>query len=162
MAPLSAGVLTVSDRVSSGHAEDRSGPTVVQILGELGFEADLRVVPDGIEPVQAALREWISGDVALIVTTGGTGMSPRDLTPEATTPLLDRLAPGLVEAMRSATFGRNPHGMLSRGVAGVARASLIVNLPGSVKGVTESLEVIGPALQHAVELVTQTPSDHNA
>ena len=89
-------------------------------------------------------------------------MSPRDLTPEATTPLLDRLAPGLVEAMRSETFGRNPHGMLSRAVAGVARASLIVNLPGSVKGVTESLEVIGPALRHAVELVRETSSDHNA
>ena len=162
MAALTAAVLTVSDRVSAGEAEDRSGPAAVAILAGLGFEAELKVVPDGIAPVQEALLEWIGAEVPLIVTTGGTGMSPRDLTPEATAPLLERSAPGLVEAMRSATFGRNPHGMLSRAVAGVAGHSLIVNLPGSVKGVQESLEVIGPALRHAVELVNETPTDHNA
>ncbi len=96
-----------------------------------------------------------------MVTAGGTGFGPRDLTPEATSPLLERPAPGLAEAMRAATFGVNPHGMLSRGVAGIRGSTLIVNLPGSVKGVEESLCVIGPALEHAVGLLLSTATDHN-
>jgi molybdenum cofactor synthesis domain-containing protein len=157
---MKAAVITVSDRVSRGEAEDRSGPAAVRILEVLGFATELDLVPDGVETVAAGLRRWIDRDVALVITTGGTGFGPRDLTPEATGRVIDRAAPGLVEAMRSSTLGVNPHGMLSRAVAGIAGSTLVVNLPGSVTGVEESLAVIGPALTHAVELLSAQPSDH--
>jgi len=160
MVPLRAVVITVSDRVSAGEAEDRSGPAAAAILGDLGFETEVRVTPDGVESVESALRRAIGDASALVVTTGGTGMSPRDLTPEATRRVIEREAPGLAEAIRSATFGRNPHGMLSRAVSGVSGETLIVNLPGSVAGVEESLAVIGPALRHAVALVRDEPTKH--
>jgi molybdenum cofactor biosynthesis protein B len=160
MAPMKAGVVTVSDRVSRGEAEDRSGPAAAAALLALGFDVIGRVVPDGIESVQGALRDLVADGADLVVTTGGTGMGPRDLTPEATSPLLDRPAPGLAEAMRAVTFGVNPHGMLSRGVAGVIGSTLVVNLPGSVRGVEESLGVIGPALGHAVGLLRGEPTEH--
>ena len=157
---MKALVLTVSDRVSAGEAEDRSGPAAVARLAAAGFEADLEVIADGIGTVSAALRTAIGGGVPLVVTTGGTGFGPRDLTPEGTAAVVDRPAPGLAEAMRAATFGVNPHGMLSRGMAGIAGRTLIVNLPGSVAGVEESLEVIAPALRHAVELLRGAEGDH--
>ena len=160
MVPLKAVVITVSDRVSAGEAEDRSGPAGAAILVGLGFETEVRVVPDGIEAVETALRRAIEDGAALVVTAGGTGMSPRDLTPEATRRVIDREAPGLAEAMRSSTFGRNPHGMLSRGVSGVSGEALVVNLPGSVAGVEESLAVIGPALRHAVALLRGESTEH--
>ena len=153
-------VVTVSDRVSRGQAEDRSGPAAVAALGEWGFEPDVVVVPDGVESVAGALRSAVGDAYALVVTTGGTGMGPRDLTPEGTRLVVEREAPGLAEAMRAVTFGENPHGMLSRGVCGTAGETLILNLPGSVSGVTESLEVVCPALRHAVELLTGRPTDH--
>jgi molybdopterin adenylyltransferase len=154
-------VITVSDRVSRGEAVDKSGPAAVARLEALGFEVTSNhVVPDGVESVAAALRDAVAGN-ALVVTTGGTGFAPRDLTPEATREVIERPAPGLAEAMRAATFGRNPHGMLSRGVAGIAGSTLIVNLPGSVRGVEESLDVVAPALGHAIELLIGTQSDHN-
>ena len=159
---MKAAVITVSDRVSRGAAEDRSGPAAVRMLEELGFQTERDLVPDGVESVAVALRHWINREVDLLVTTGGTGFGPRDLTPEATLAVVDRLAPGLAEGMRSATFGVNPHGMLSRAVAGIAGSTLIVNLPGSVKGVEESLEVIGPALSHAVEMLGGGSSGHDS
>ena len=158
---MKAAVVTVSDRVSRGEADDRSGPAARDRLMGLGFEVSaVQVVPDGVVPVGDALARLV-GTVGLVVTSGGTGFSVRDVTPEATAVVVERPAPGLSEAMRAATFGVNPHGMLSRGVAGIAGTTLIINLPGSVRGVEESLDVIGPALRHAVELLTDARSDHN-
>ena len=159
---MKAAVVTVSDRVSAGTAEDKSGPAAREELTKLGFDVgDSRVVADGVESVRAVLSELI-GSVDLIVTTGGTGFSQRDLTPEATAQMIERPAPGLAEAIRAATFGVNPHGMLSRGAAGISGSTLVVNLPGSVRGVRESLAVIGPALGHGVELLSNADSAHNA
>lgn len=162
MSERTASVITVSDRVSAGSAEDRSGPAAIALLESSGFDVlEYRVIPDGVESVATTLSE-IAETVDLILTTGGTGLTPRDLTPEGTKAVLEREAPGLAEAMRFATFGNNPHGMLSRGVAGTVGATLIVNLPGSVRGVQESLAVILPALAHGIELLVGSPSDHNA
>lgn len=159
---MKAAVVTVSDRVSRGDAEDRSGPLLAEMLAALGFDvAPVVVTPDGELAVQRALLSLID-DFDLIATTGGTGFAPRDLTPEATRLVIERPAPGLAEAMRSATFGVNPHGMLSRGVAGIVGRTLILNLPGSPKGVRESLSVVGPALRHGVELLIAADTDHNA
>ena len=162
MSERTAAVVTVSDRVSAGTAEDRSGPAAIALLETIGLAVlEYRVTPDGVESVASTLSE-IAGTVDLVVTTGGTGLTPRDLTPEGTKAVIEREAPGLAEAMRSATFGENPHGMLSRGVAGTVGATLIVNLPGSVRGVQESLAVILPALEHGIELLVRGTSDHNA
>ena len=157
---MRAGVLTVSDRVSRGEAEDRSGPRAAEILIGWGFATEVRVIPDGLDEVEAGIRRFVADGVVLVVTTGGTGFGPRDLTPEATRRVIERKAPGLAEAMRAVTFGSNPHGMLSRAVAGIAGSALVVNLPGSVSGVEESLAVIGPALRHACELLGGGASDH--
>jgi molybdenum cofactor synthesis domain-containing protein len=156
-----AAVLTVSDSVAAGSAEDRSGPAAAELLAGLGFRVEsVKVVPDGIESVSAALIE-LAEAVDLVVTTGGTGLGPRDLTPEATRSVIDRDVPGLSEAMRAATFGRVPHGMLSRGTAGLIGSCLVVNLPGSAKAVTEGLEVIGAALPHAVDVATGIQGRHD-
>lgn len=153
-------VITVSDRTSRGETADRSGPAAEKILTGLGFVCASALTPDGVAQVELAIRNAMADDPALIVTTGGTGMSPRDLTPEGTSRVIDRYAPGLSEAMRSATFGSNPYGMLSRGVCGISGQTLIVNLPGSVSGVEESLTIIAPALGHAVELLRSGGSEH--
>ncbi|MEX0825325.1 MAG: MogA/MoaB family molybdenum cofactor biosynthesis protein [Acidimicrobiia bacterium] len=153
-------VLTVSDRVSGGEAADLSGPAAAAALLDLGFEPEVRVIPDGVESVAAALQAAVDDEVALVITTGGTGMAPRDLTPEATLLVIEREAPGLSEAMRAATFGELPHGMLSRGVSGIAGRTLILNLPGSPRAVEESLAVVGPALAHAVALIRGESTSH--
>lgn len=161
MSSRTAAVVTVSDRASAGTAEDRSGPAAIALLESIDLDVlEYRVIPDGIESVANALTE-IAGTVDLILTTGGTGLTPRDLTPEGTNVVLEREAPGFAEAMRAATFGDNPHGMLSRGVAGTVGSTLVVNLPGSVRGVQESLAVILPALAHGIELLVHGSSDHN-
>ncbi|MEX1208493.1 MAG: MogA/MoaB family molybdenum cofactor biosynthesis protein [Acidimicrobiia bacterium] len=157
---MRAVVLTVSDRVSGGEAADLSGPAAAAALLELGFEPEVRVIPDGVDSVAAALQTAVDDEVALVVTTGGTGMAPRDLTPEATLLVIEREAPGLSEAMRAATLGELPHGMLSRGVSGIAGSTLILNLPGSPRGVEESLAVVGPALAHAVALIRDESTSH--
>lgn len=153
-------VVTVSDRVSRGEATDRSGPEVAQRLESLGFTTELLVVPDGVSSVRSALEAAVADGFDVVVTTGGTGFSPRDLTPEATHEVVERPAPGIAEAIRAATFGVNPHGMLSRGVAGIAGSTLIINVPGSVAGAVESLDIVASALGHAVALLRDEPSGH--
>jgi len=154
-AGLQARVLTVSDGVASGHRDDQSGRALVDRLTGAGFGVDdHRVTADGVEPVAAALRELTAGFAGLVVTTGGTGFGPRDLTPEATRSVIDREAPGLAEAMRLASNGPGrPFGMLSRAVCGSIDAALVCNLPGSAAGALDCLDVILPAVPHALELL---------
>lgn len=155
-----AAVVTVSDSVSAGDNPDASGGVAAEMLGDLGFTViEAPVIPDGEDSVASEL-ERLAGSVSLIVTTGGTGLSPRDLTPEGTLRVIDRQIPGLAEAMRSDTFGTVPFGMLSRGVAGLRGACVIVNLPGSPKAVREGLSVIGPVLEHAVDIASGDHGDH--
>jgi len=147
---LHAKILTVSESVSRSEREDRSGDELTRVLVGHGFHiVDRRVVPDGTAPVSAALVELTTGFTGLVVTTGGTGFSPTDVTPEATRAVVEREAPGLAEAMRSAS----PLGRLSRGVAGTVGSSLILNVPGSPKGAVESLEAVADVLEHALELL---------
>lgn len=161
MADRTVAVLTVSDSVAAGTAEDRSGPAVADAIGGYGFAVlGITVVPDGVERVAEAIAS-LAESADLVITTGGTGLSPRDLTPEATRSVIDREVPGLSEAMRSATFGVVPHGMLSRGVSGLIGGCVVVNLPGSVKAVTEGLSVIGPALAHAVDVASGRHGRHD-
>jgi molybdenum cofactor synthesis domain-containing protein len=150
-----AKVLTVSDGVVAGTREDRAGDAVSDALSDAGYEVvERRVTADGTEAVAAALRALVDGFAGLVVTTGGTGFGPRDLTPEGTRRVLDREAPGLAEAMRRASDadGRG-FGMLSRGLCGTAGAALVCNLPGSTGGAVECLEAVLPVVPHALELL---------
>jgi len=140
--------------VAAGTAEDGSGDILVSRLESAGFTvSERRVIPDGIETVADTLRQ-LSGVVDLVITTGGTGLSPTDLTPEGTMAVIDRDVPGIPEALRHATFGSVPYGKLSRGVAGIAGTCLIVNLPGSPKAVEEGFDVLDSVLSHAVQIAT--------
>ncbi len=147
---LHAKVLTVSESVSAGTMEDRSGPALVASLAERDFLViELQSVPDGVAPVAAAVKDLAAGFHGLLVTTGGTGFSPTDLTPEGTRSVLEREAPGLAEAMR----GVSPLGRLSRGTAGTIGSCLVVNVPGSPEGAVESIEAIIDVVSHALELL---------
>jgi molybdopterin adenylyltransferase len=155
MAELAAKVLTVSDGVVAGTREDRSGDALVERLGAAGFAVvERRVAADGVDAVATALRELTAGFAGLVVTTGGTGFGPRDLTPEGTGAVLDREAPGLAEAMRRASdAGGRGFGMLSRGRCGAVGAALVCNLPGSASGAVECLDAILDAVPHALDLL---------
>ena len=150
---MKAVVITVSDSRHAGQNPDQSGPAVASLLRKAGYElAPVTIVPDERDQIGAAIKDAVVAGYALIVTTGGTGLGPRDVTPEATAAVLDFELPGLAEAMRAAGLQKTPLAALSRAVAGVRGGSLIVNLPGSVRGATESLEAVLPALEHAVRL----------
>jgi len=148
--------ITVSDACSRGERKDESGETLVQLLKELGAEiVETKVVSDDLEPLVQTLQHTAERrDVNLIVTTGGTGLAPRDNTPEATLQVIEREAPGLAEAMRLGTLQQTPMAMISRGVCGVRFGTLIINLPGSPSGVRESFAIIKPVLNHAIDLLS--------
>ncbi|HEX8458374.1 MAG TPA: MogA/MoaB family molybdenum cofactor biosynthesis protein [Pyrinomonadaceae bacterium] len=148
-------VITVSDRRSSGNLTDESGLTLIKLLNEMGASVLTAViVPDDLEPLAAKLRMYADmPNVNLILTTGGTGFSPRDNTPEATRAVVERDAPGLAEAMRAETLRQTPTAMISRGVCGIRSGTLIINLPGAPKAVSECFAVIRPVLGHAVTLL---------
>ena len=160
MSRRSALVLTASDRSAAGEREDSSGAAVAERLAGIGFEVEREVVPDDRPTIERALKA-ATGRHHLVVTTGGTGLTPRDVTPQATLAVVDYEVPGLAETMRAAGREKTPMAALSRSVVGVRGGSLVVNLPGSPKGAMESLEAILPALDHALEML-EGPFDHSA
>lgn len=152
---IKAVVITASDACSRGEREDASGAAVVELLTNLGAEiVAARILSDDLDPIAQALREFAErSDVNLIITTGGTGLGPRDNTPEATQSVIQREAPGIAEAIRAESLKATPMAMLSRGVCGICSGTLIVNLPGSPKAVRETFAVIAPVLPHALDLL---------
>jgi len=168
---LRVGILTISDRSSQGIRPDASGPALQEVVIEQGWQVlDVDTVPDDSLIIKKTLTEWADSErLDVILTTGGTGFTPRDITPEATLAVVERLVPGLAEAMRAASMKITPYAMLSRAVAGIRGSTLIVNLPGSPKAAIENLDVILPVFSHAVQLMHQSANgeighsfDHNA
>ena len=158
------GILTISTKGAAGEREDASGEVIRELVTApplSAIVAERAIVSDDRAAIEQALRHWADeSHLDLILTTGGTGLSPTDITPEATLATLDRQAPGIAEAMRRETMAKTPFAMLSRAVAGTRGATLIINLPGSPKGVRECLEVVMPVLPHAIELVSGRHTEH--
>ena len=156
---MTAAVLTISDGVVAGEREDASGDTLEELLAAGGYDVVRRVVPDEREQIWAAIRD-LAAEVRLVLTTGGTGVAPRDVTPEATLGALDREVPGIAEAIRADSIAKTPHAVLSRGVAGTIGSTLVVNLPGSPGGCRDGFAVIQPALEHALRLMAGESTAH--
>ncbi len=157
---MKVGILTISDRSAHGEREDLSGPALAQAVRAQGWEIiHQAIVSDEQAQIEAILLEWSDrGEMELVLTTGGTGFGARDRAPEATRNVVERLAPGLAEAMRAGSLRKTPHAMLSRAVCGIRGHTLIVNLPGSPRAAVENLELIVPALPHAGQLLREDPS----
>ena len=158
---FSAGILTISDKGSRGERIDESGKVIEQILAALDAHVlKYEIVPDERDIISAKLAEWVDREgIELILTTGGTGLTPRDVTPEATLAVIDKEVPGFAEAMRAESLKKTPMAVLSRAVAGIRKRSLIINLPGSPKAVRECMEVVSPALNHAIETLRGQSGD---
>ena len=158
---FTAGVLILSDKGSLGEREDLCGPLIKEALEKIDFQVlAYRILPDDYEEILVVLLDWVDRKgLDLIITSGGTGLSPRDVTPEATRAAIERDIPGISEAIRAEGLKHTPHAMLSRGVAGIRKESLIINLPGSPKAVEESLTVITPVLKHALEKIKGSPKE---
>ncbi len=158
--PIRVGILTISDRSSRGERPDASGPALVQAAGEQGWQVvETAVVPDDRQRIEQTLTQWCDTNrLDLLLTTGGTGFAPRDVTPEATQAVIQRAAPGLAELMRLESLKITPHAMLSRAAAGIRGRTLIINLPGSPKAAVENLGFILAILPHAIDLLQDNPS----
>lgn len=158
---ITAGIITVSDKGSRGEREDLSGKEIEQLLLKISIQAtEYDIIPDEREVIRSTLIRYVDEKkIDLVITTGGTGVSPRDITPDATLDIIEREVPGMAEAMRRESMEKTPHGMISRAVVGMRKQSLIVNLPGSPRAVRENLSVILPALRHAVEKIKGDESD---
>ena len=155
---ISVAVLTVSDRSFEGVREDKSGPVIIDLLNENDFcLEDYKIVPDEKKTIIKQLNDWVNQKIKLIFTTGGTGFAPRDITPEATSAVIERETPGIAEYLRYKSFQITPHATLSRGVAGISNQSLIINLPGSPKSAKECIGILLPVLPHAIELLLDSP-----
>ena len=155
---MNIGILTISDRGASGEYEDRSGPLIAQILTQNTdwLISHQGIIPDEFQTIVDTLEAWCNDGVNLLLTSGGTGFSPRDVTPEATKRVITREAPGIAEALRAESLKITQHAMLSRAVAGIRGETLIINLPGSPKAVKENMQILLPILPHALELITDT------
>ena len=156
---MKAAVLTVSDGVAAGTREDEGGELLAALLAADGYEVERRAVPDDPDEIAHAVTV-LAADAALVLTTGGTGFAPRDVTPEATASVIERLAPGISEAIRADAIAKTPHGLLSRGIAGVRGTALVVNLPGSSGGCRDGYAVLRPALEHALHLLSDEATAH--
>ena len=156
----SAFVLTVSDRSSRGERTDTSGPALVALLEEKGYQVvGTKIVPDETEEIEQALKDAAEQDIALVLTTGGTGFAPRDVTPEATIAVCERMAPGIPEAMRAGSLAITPRACLSREVAGICSRTLIINLPGSPKAAVENITAVIDAVGHGLRILRGGPAD---
>jgi len=158
---VTVGILTISDKGSRGERRDDSGMAIRDIMSPLGQMVKYEIVPDEVDIIAGKLTEWADeGSVDIILTTGGTGLGPRDVTPEATLSVIDKVVPGFTEAMRIKAFGATPFAILSRAVAGVRGKCLIINLPGSPRAVRECLEIVSPTISHAVEILRGEVTEH--